>query len=120
MNPKTLLIASAVFSLWALPISAAPITPEDAADHLGEMATVCGVVASGKFLANSHSQPTVLELDRAYPNAVFTAVIFGEDRAKFGTPEKSLRGKRICVTGSIRLYRGKPEIVLGDPSQLTE
>lgn len=120
MNPKTLLIASAVFSLWALPTGAAPITPEDAAGHVGETATVCGVVASGKFLANSHSQPTVLELDRAYPNAVFTAVIFGEDRAKFGTPEKSLRGKRICVTGSIRLYRGKPEIVLGDPSQLTE
>ncbi len=87
---------------------------------MGETATVCGVVASAKFAANSRSQPTFLDLDRSYPNAVFTAVIFGDDRPKFGTPEKSLQGKRICVTGGIRLYRGKPEIILSDPSQLTE
>jgi DNA/RNA endonuclease YhcR with UshA esterase domain len=120
MNARTSVIASAIFSLWALPTNAASVSPEDAAGHVGETATVCGVVASGKFFVNSRSQLTVLELDRPYPNAVFAAVIFGEDRAKFGTPEKSLRGKRICVTGSIRLYRGKPEIVLNDLSQLTE
>jgi hypothetical protein len=26
------------------------------------------------------------EANAAYPNAVFTAVVYGEDRAKFGTP----------------------------------
>jgi DNA/RNA endonuclease YhcR with UshA esterase domain len=51
---------------------------------------------------------------------VFTAVIFGADRSKFGTPEASLRGKRVCVTGQIRDYRGKAEIILNDPSQLSE
>jgi hypothetical protein len=81
---------------------------------------VCGAVASAKFAANSRSQPTFLDFDRAYPNAVFTAVIFGTDRPKFGAPETSLRGKRVCVTGQIRDYRGKPEIILNDPSQLTE
>jgi DNA/RNA endonuclease YhcR with UshA esterase domain len=35
-------------------------------------------------------------------------------------PETSLRGKRVCVTGQIRDYRGKPEIILNDPSQLTQ
>jgi DNA/RNA endonuclease YhcR with UshA esterase domain len=83
-------------------------------------ATVCGVVASAKYGANSRSQPTFLDLGKPYPNAAFTAVIFGDDRAKFGTPETSLRGKRICVTGQIRDYRGKPEIILNDPSQLAE
>ena len=29
-----------------------------------------------------------------------------------------LRGKRICVTGKISDYHGKPEIVLTDPRQL--
>ena len=29
------------------------------------------------------------------PNALFTAVIYGDNREKFGTPESSLHGKRI-------------------------
>ena len=36
------------------------------------------------------------------------------------TPETSLDGKRICVTGPISYYHGKPEIVLTDPSQLSQ
>src|ERR1700751_3610527 len=71
-------------------------------------------------LANARSQPTLLDLGKSYPHAVFTAVIYGDHRSKFGTPETSLRGKRICVTGRISEYHGKPEIVLTDPSQLTE
>jgi len=54
------------------------------------------------------------------PHAPFTVVIYGDNRSKFGTPETSLRGKRICVTGQISDYRGKPEIVLTDPNQLTQ
>jgi hypothetical protein len=78
------------------------------------------VVASAKYEANVQSQPTLLDLGKAYPNAVFTAVVYRENRAKFGTPETSLRGKRICVTGKISDYEGKPEIVLTDPSQLSQ
>ena len=60
-----------------------------------------------------------MDLGKAYPNAAFTAVVYGENRAKFGTPETSLRGKRNCVTESSD-YSGKAEIVLADPSQLTQ
>ena len=95
-------------------------SPKDAAGHIGETATVCGVVASAKYEANAKSQPTLLDLGKAYPNAVFTAVVYGENRAKLGTPETALRGKRICVTGKISDYQGKPEIVLTDPSQLSQ
>lgn len=98
----------------------AAINAEEAARHVGENATVCGVVASATYAARSRSQPTFLNLDKPYPNQVFTAVIFGSDRSKFGEPEVSLQGKRICVTGAIRLYRGKPEIILHDPSQLAK
>jgi DNA/RNA endonuclease YhcR with UshA esterase domain len=51
---------------------------------------------------------------------VFVALILGSDRAKFGTPEKTLQGKQICVSGKIRLYDGKPEIMLTEPKQLVE
>jgi DNA/RNA endonuclease YhcR with UshA esterase domain len=120
MNLGKLLAAAAVFGLWAFSTSAAVVSPEDAAGHVGETATVCGIVASVKFAPSSPAQPTFLDLGKPYPDPAFTAVIFGDDRAKFGTPEKSLQGKRICVTGGIRLYHGKPEIILNDPSQLEQ
>jgi len=115
-----LLAASAVAGLWAFSANAADLRPEDAAGHIGETATVCGVVASAKFEAHARLQPTLLDLGKSYPHAAFTAVIYGDHRSKFGTPETSLRGKRVCVTGQISDYHGKPEIVLTDPSQLTQ
>jgi hypothetical protein len=75
---------------------------------------------SGEYEVNEQSQPTLLDLGRPYPNATFTAVVYGDHRQKFGTPEVTLRGKRICVTGQIIDYQGKPEIVFTNPSQLTE
>jgi hypothetical protein len=81
---------------------------------------VCGVVASAKFEAHARSQPALLDLGKSYPHAIFTAVIYGDNRPKFGAPETALRGKRVCVTGEISEYHGKPEIVLSDPSQLSQ
>jgi hypothetical protein len=46
--------------------------------------------------------------------------LYGDNRSRFGTPETSLRGKRIRVTRQISDYQGKPEIVLTDPIQLTQ
>jgi DNA/RNA endonuclease YhcR with UshA esterase domain len=112
-------MALAVYIVSVRPVAAAPLAPEDAASHIGGIATVCGVVASGEYEASEQNQPTLLDLGKPYPNAIFTAVIYGENRAKFGTPEISLRGKRICVTGRISDYQGKPEIVLTEPNQLT-
>ncbi len=115
-----LAVSSALLFLSAMPAVAAEISPENAAAHLGQTATVCGVVASAKYAANSRAQPTFLDMGQPYPKETFTAVIWGTDRAKFGGPETTLRGKRICVTGQVRNYRGKPEIILSDPSQLTQ
>jgi DNA/RNA endonuclease YhcR with UshA esterase domain len=51
---------------------------------------------------------------------VFTALILGTDRAKFGEPEKTLRGKQVCVTGQIRLYDGAAQVILTEPDQMHE
>ena len=113
-------------ALWGLLIfitytsaHAAVITLSDAPNHVGQTETVCGTVASTYCAPRSHGQPTFLNLGHAYPNEDFTAVIWGESRAQFGTPE-DLQGHRICVTGPIKLYRGKPEVILESPSQLKE
>lgn len=116
MSPARLLAAAAVVGLWGYSAEAANLRPEDAT----KTGTVCGVVASAEYEADAQSQPTLLDLGKPSPNAIFTAVVYGDNRPKFGTPEASLLGKRICVTGQISDYQGKAEIVLTNPSQLTQ
>jgi len=93
------------------------IAPADAIHHVGETATVCGPVASAKYLTSGR-MPTFLNLDQPYPNQVFTAVIWGSVRPKFKEPPETLQGKSICVTGPISAYKGKAEIVVEDPGQI--
>ncbi len=97
------------------------IRPSDAERYIGKRVTVCGQVASANFAARSRGRPTFLNLDRPYPNQIFTIVIWGDNRAKFGSsPEQFYRGRRICVMGTISSYRGQPQIVASDPSQITD
>ena len=98
------------------PAQQGTLTAGQAKEHVGESATVCGVVASARYAASSRGQPTFLNLDQAYPNTIFTVVIWGNVRAAFSEPpEVAYREKRICVTGLISSYRGTPQIVASTP-----
>ena len=68
-------------------------------DQLGRTATVCGVVASANYAVGTRANPTFLTVvnsDRPDPDRALTAVIFGHDRAKFGTPETTLSGRQFA------------------------
>jgi len=110
----------AVLIVWPAAAYAASLNPGEAASHVGENATVCGVVASATYAAQAMAAPTFLDLDRPYPNQEFSAVILGSDRTKFGAPEVSLREKQVCVTGEIFLFQGKPEIIMRTQAQLSD
>lgn len=99
-------------------ISQKKLTAEEAKDHYGQDATVCGEVVSTSYADSSRGQPTFLNLDKRYPNQIFTVVIWGENRSKFGKPEDDYKGKRICASGKITAYAGKPEILVSDPKQI--
>jgi DNA/RNA endonuclease YhcR with UshA esterase domain len=94
------------------------LSTSEAKDHVGEVATVCGEVASTHYAPSTKGQPTFLNLDKPYPNPVFTILIWGSNRGKFGTPENEFKGKRVCATGKITEYRGTPEIVAESPGQI--
>jgi DNA/RNA endonuclease YhcR with UshA esterase domain len=96
------------------------LSATEAKDHIGETATVCGDVASTHYAASTKGQPTFLNLDKPYPSQIFTVLIWGSNRHKFGAPEKEFNGKRICVTGKITEYRGTPEIVADEPGQIAK
>jgi len=63
-------------------------------------------------------QPTFINLDKPYPNQIFTIVIFGSDRPKFGNPEQRYSGKQVCVTGTIKTFKVVPKIVAHDPAAI--
>jgi hypothetical protein len=47
------------------------------------------------FDADTQFCPTLLDFGKPFPEQVFAAIIYGRDRAKFGTPKTTLQGKRV-------------------------
>jgi hypothetical protein len=108
-----------VVVVWAaLGLAQTSISATEAKNHVGERATVCGEVASVHYAARSRGNPTFINIDKPYPNQIFTVLIWGSDRPKFGDPEEAYRSKHICATGKISDYKGVPEIVAYEPSQI--
>jgi len=101
------------------PAAETRLTPAEAAQHAGEPATVCGLVAGAKYAERSRGKPTFLDFEKPHPAEVFKVVIWGADRAKFKQPPETLYAQQqVCVTGRIELYHGAPEIIVRNPSQL--
>lgn len=93
--------------------SAQTIPVPEAGKHIGEQGTVCGQIASEHEALGSRGKPTFINLDKPYPNQVFTALVCGSDRERVGRIPSS---GRICVTGLITDYKGIPEIIVRDAS----
>ena len=121
-SPRSLITSCFLFSLLAFSTAAQTnkITAAEAKDHVGEVRTVCGKVVSTHFASKSKGEPTFLTLDEPYPKEVFTILIWGSDRAKFGTPETKYKDATVCVTGKITSHREKPEIIATEPKQIVE
>jgi DNA/RNA endonuclease YhcR with UshA esterase domain len=89
--------------------------PEEAGKHIGETATVTGRVHG---FHQSGKGNIFLNMGGKYPNQAFTAFIPSSSAGQFSNPQQ-YEGKTIAVSGKITLYRGKPEVVVTSPSQIT-
>ncbi len=96
---------------------AADLTPAQAAQHIGEKATVCGTIAGAHYAERSDGQPTFINLDRPYPDPVFTIVIWGDYRGKFSPPPETWTG-RVCATGKLTAFHGRAEMKVFSPAQI--
>jgi DNA/RNA endonuclease YhcR with UshA esterase domain len=93
---------------------------EEVKDHVGDSITVSGRVYGIKYLEQAKGAPTLLNLGAAFPNQLLTVVIFGEDRKRLALePEKQFADAQVLVTGKLELFKGKPQIVITDKSQIT-
>jgi len=116
---RLLMLTFSCFAAFSvLYAQAGRLTSADAKNHIGERATVCGNVVSAHYAARTKGNPTFLNLDEPYPNQIFTILIWGSGRPKFGAPENTYANKKVCVTGTVKDYKGVPEVVAEQPSQI--
>jgi hypothetical protein len=99
--------------------AATTLNADQAKNHVGETATVCGVVAGTHYAASSRGNPTFVNVGPPYPKQLFTILIWGDDLPKFSPKPSTWDGKRVCATGTIASYQGRPEIVAKAPGQVT-
>jgi len=89
------------------------IKPGDAKDYIGQKVTVVGTVDQVY-----HSTKAIfLDIGGKYPNNAFSAVIFSSSWNRFENIN-SYEGKEVEVTGIVKEYRGKPEVILNGTDQI--
>lgn len=90
------------------------ISWRDAAKHYGEYATVEGTIV----VTHNSGKACFLNFHPDYKR-YFTAVIFASAFSRFpANPENYYYGKKVRVSGYIKEYEGKPEVILNNPSQI--
>lgn len=97
------------------------INSDEAQNHIGTAAEVCGKVANTRFIPQIAGQPTFINFDRPDTNQTFTAVIWGKNRSKWEQlPENIYPGNEVCVTGRIESHQGTPQIEVKNLEQIRE
>jgi hypothetical protein len=104
---KHFLLLAVLFSMAPAMLAIDTIQPAEASKHAGEEVYVEGVVAS------VHATPkgtAFINLDKAYPNQVFTGFI--QNLSAIGDEAwlNGLKGKTVRIHGRINIYHAIPEI----------
>jgi endonuclease G, mitochondrial len=79
--------------------------------------SICGTVVSSRLSAKGN---IFLNLDKGFPNQVFTVTIFKSNTNNFSyQPHTVLKGRQICVTGRISEFNGVPSMVIENEKSIT-
>lgn len=85
-----------------------------AANHIGENAQVRGMVVK----VDSSKKGTIfLDYCSNYRTCPFSAVVFSSNSGNF-TNLSSYEGHYLTISGQIKTYQGRAEIILNNPSQI--
>jgi DNA/RNA endonuclease YhcR with UshA esterase domain len=97
-----------------------PIAPAEAAKLVGEKVTVEMEVKStgkskGVFFLNSEED---YRSDKNFTGFINEDGARKFQEAKIDDPSTHFKGKTVRITGTVKLYRDRPEIVIEDPKQV--
>ena len=91
------------------------ISAADAEKYIGKKEIVCTRVYGVKELPNIN----FINVGANFPNNPLTIVVFPGDMRNFKDGLEIYDNKNICVTGTIKEYKGKPEIIITKPQDIS-
>ena len=114
---KQLLIAS--LTILFSQIAFSQTVPLDSViNYEGKTITVCSKVQS-TYVTKGDKKTTYINFGNPYPKTTFTVVIFEGDLPNFkNTPSVYLKDKNVCITGKVKIYKGKPEMIINKEEQI--
>jgi len=115
---KVIFLLISSICLWQ--ISFSQTVPLDSVKfYEGKEITVCSKVMD-TYVSKSEDATTFINFGNPYPHSKFSVVIFEKDITNFKyTPSEYLKGKNVCVSGKVKIFKGKPEIIVSYEAQIT-
>ena len=95
------------------------VMAKDARAHVGEFAQVCGNIVDTSYSPGSTRNLTYLNFGKPHPKQEFSVLIRGKNRKNFDYKPESLVNHQACVYGEVALYRGKPQMFITLPEQIS-
>ena len=112
MTTRKLFLISFISVIFTLKGFSQTISLDSVMNYVGKEVTVCAKVQSIS-VSKSEKKTTYINFGKPYPNQTFTVVIFEESLKNFSyIPSEQLKDKNVCITGTIILYKDKPEIIV--------
>jgi DNA/RNA endonuclease YhcR with UshA esterase domain len=103
-----------VLILWTNVLAQQVVPWTEAQRFYGQNVTITGKIVN----TYNSGKACFLNFHPDYKNS-FTAVIFQSSFARFPpSPQDFYYGKEVQITGVVKEYKGKPEIILNDPAQI--
>lgn len=114
MKSKIFLSAALFILFFSTNFAQEKISAKDAANYIGDTVTVVDTVSSVYL---SKTGIYFLYMGDQLSNNAFATVIFKSDASKFHDLE-GLKGKVVEVTGRVKYYKGRAEIVVEKGEQI--
>jgi DNA/RNA endonuclease YhcR with UshA esterase domain len=113
-----MIVTNVTFSVLAMLAQGGTLSAGQAGAHIGETATVQGKVS----VQRTRDGETYIHVggngSNAPMSAPMSAYVSRWNKGKFQDVDR-LDGKNVQITGQISTFRGKPEIFLTDPGQIS-
>ena len=90
-----------------------PLPQSEYRSHIDKTATLCDIVYEVKIISDT---VTNLYMGGNHTNAKFTIAIKGN---KIQLDLANIKGKQLCVTGVLQLYKNTIQVIAAQPNQIT-
>jgi len=106
----------ALLVVQAVAFAGETIQPEQAKDYVGQTVTVTGKVIE----VTDHNGNIFINFGAKYPQQPFYGFVAARDANYLDgkITFQSLQGQTASITGEVKLYKGKPEIVITQEDQV--